>query len=99
MVYVRVLCGVRYVSMGLRQEEDIIQPMERMTSSGDRHQDCRVQVQVEHHEEIKCLKLAIHCGVNGLVKMCRRVAHPQWSMGEQSSSLHQPNAIKKGCPS
>ena len=23
--------------MGLRQEEDIIQPMERMTSSGDRH--------------------------------------------------------------
>ena len=38
--------------MGLHQEEDIIQPMERMTSSGDRHQDCRVQVQVEHHEEI-----------------------------------------------
>ena len=37
--------------MGLRQEEDIIQPMERMTSSGDRHQDCRVQVQVEQHEE------------------------------------------------
>ena len=58
MVYVRVLCGVRYVFMGLRQEEDITQPMERMTSSGDRHQDCRVQVQVEHHEEIKCLKLA-----------------------------------------
>ena len=28
MVYVRVLCGVRYVSMGLRQEEDLIQPME-----------------------------------------------------------------------
>ena len=52
MVYVRVLCGVRYVFMGLRQEEDITQPMERMTSSGDRHQDCRVQVQVEHHEEI-----------------------------------------------
>ena len=67
---------VRYVSMGLRQEEDIIQPMKRMTSSGDRHQDCRVQVQVEHHEEIKCLNLAIHCGVNGLVKMCQRVAHP-----------------------
>ena len=43
--------------MGLRQEEDITQPMERMTSSGDRHQDCRVQVQVEHHEEIKCLNL------------------------------------------
>ena len=66
MVYVRVLCGVRYVSMGLRQEEDIIQPMERMASNGDRHQDCHVQVQVEHHEEIKCLNLAIHCGVNGL---------------------------------
>ena len=58
MVYVRVLCGFRYVFMGLRQEDDIIQPMGRMTSSGDRHQDCRVQVQVENHEEIKCLKLA-----------------------------------------
>ena len=51
MVYVRVVCGVRYVSMGLRQEEDIIQPMERMTSSGDRHQVCSVQVQVEQLEE------------------------------------------------
>ena len=60
MVYVRVLCGVRYVFMGLRQEEDITQPMERMTSSGDRHQDCRVQVQVEHHEEIKCLNFSIN---------------------------------------
>ena len=48
----------------------------RMTSSGDRHQDCGVQVQLEHHEEIKCLKLATHCGDNGLVKMSRRVAHP-----------------------
>ena len=76
MVYVRVLCGVRYVFMGLRQEEDITQPMERMASNGDCHQDCHVQVQVEHHEEIKCLNLAIHCGVNGLVKMSRRVAHP-----------------------
>ena len=43
-----------------------------MSSSGDRHQDCGVQVQVEHHEEIKCLKLAIiaeewlaHSGVWG----------------------------------
>ena len=76
MVYVRVLCGVRYVFVGLHQEEDIIQPMGRMTSSGDRHQDCRVQFQVENHEEIKCLKLAIHYGVNGLVKMCQRVANP-----------------------
>ena len=76
MVYVRVLRGVRYVLMGLCQEEDITQPMERMTSSGGRHQDYRVQVQVDHREEIKCLKLAVHCGDNGLVKMCRRVAHP-----------------------
>ena len=37
---------------------------------------CGVQVQVKHHEEIKCLKLAGHCGDNGLVKMCGRVAHP-----------------------
>ena len=29
------------------------------------------------------LKLAIHCGDNGLVKMCQRVAYPYWSMGEQ----------------
>ena len=76
MVYVRVLCGVRYMFMGLRQEEDITQPMERISSSGDLHQEFRAQVQVEHHEEIKCLMLAVHCGVNGLVKMCRRVAHP-----------------------
>ena len=68
MVFVRVLCGVRLSSMGLRQEEDIIQPMERMTSSGDRHQDCGVQVQVEHHEEIMSLMLAVHYGDNGLVK-------------------------------
>ena len=84
--------------MGLRQEEDITQTMERMTSSGDRHQDCGVQGQVEHHEEITCLKLAIHCGDSELVKMCQRVAHPLWSMGEQSTSLHRANAIKKGGP-
>ena len=65
-----------YVGLGTYPWDDIIQPMKRMTSSGDHHQDCRVQVQVEHHEEIKCLNLAIHCGGNGLVKMSRRVAHP-----------------------
>ena len=37
---------------------------------------CGVQIQVKHHEEIKCLKLVVHCGDNGLVKMCGRVAHP-----------------------
>ena len=49
MVYVRVLCGVRYVSMGVRQEEDIIQPMEddiKWCSSPSLH----VQIQVEHHQ-------------------------------------------------
>ena len=70
MVYVRVLCGVMYVFMGLRQEEDITQPMEAKTSSGDHDQEFRAQVQVEHHKEIKCLMLAVHCGVNGLVKIC-----------------------------
>ena len=59
---------------------------------------CGVQVQVKHHEEIKCLKLAVHCGDNGLVKMCGREAHSQWSMGKQSASLHRDNAIKKGGP-
>ena len=76
MVYVGVLCGVRYVSMVLHQEEDIVQPMERMTSNGDRHQDCGVQVQVEHHEVITSLMLAVHCGDNGLVKMCQGVSQP-----------------------
>ena len=76
MVYVRVLCGVSYMPMRLHKEEDIIQPLERMTSSGDRHQDCRVQFQVEHHEEIKCLKLDVHCGDNGLVRMCGSLALP-----------------------
>ena len=53
MIYVfGVSMWVRYLSMGLHQKEDIIQPMERMTSSGDRHQVCGVQGQVEHHEEI-----------------------------------------------
>ena len=37
---------------------------------------CGVQVQVMYHEEIKCLKLAVHCGDNGLAKMSGRVAHP-----------------------
>ena len=59
---------------------------------------CGVQVQVMHHEEIKFLKLAVHYGDNGLVKMSGREAQPQWSMGEQSTSLHQANAIKKGGP-
>ena len=36
---------------------------------------CGEQVQVEHHEENKCLKPADLCGDNGLVKMCGRVDH------------------------
>ena len=39
MFYVNVLCGVRYVSMGLRQEEDLIEPMED-------------DIKLEHHKEI-----------------------------------------------
>ena len=62
--------------MGLHQEEDIIQPMERMTSSGDRHQDCRVQVQVEQSRRDQVLESSHPFGVNGLVKMSRRVPHP-----------------------
>ena len=53
-----------------------LKPWRGWHQSGDHHQDCRVQVQVDHREETKCLKLAVHCGDNGLVKMCRRVAHP-----------------------
>ena len=29
------------------------------------------------------LKLVVHYGVNGLVKMCQRVALPEWSMSNQ----------------
>ena len=42
----------------------------------DRHHDCGVQDQVEHHEEIKCLKLVVHCGDNGIVEMCQIVVRP-----------------------
>ena len=57
--------------MGLRQEDDIIQPMGRMTSSGDRHQDCRVQVQVEQHEE-----WFTHNGELGAITL--EACHPLW---------------------
>ena len=75
MVYVRVLCGVRYVSMGVHQKEDPIYSMED-DINGDSHYGCVVQVQVEYHKQIPCLKLAVLCGDNGLGKMCQRVAHP-----------------------
>ena len=43
----RVLCGVRLSSMGLRQEEDHIQPME-----DDIKSRLCCAISVEHHEEI-----------------------------------------------
>ena len=54
--------------MGLHQEEDIIQPMERMTSSGDRHQDCRVQVQVKRASSSKASRR------DQMLEAC----HPLW---------------------
>uniref|UniRef100_M8BEX2 Wings apart-like protein C-terminal domain-containing protein n=1 Tax=Aegilops tauschii TaxID=37682 RepID=M8BEX2_AEGTA len=47
MAYVRVLCGVRYVSMGLHQEEDLIEPME---------DDIKWSI-----TKRSCLKLVVHC--------------------------------------
>ena len=59
-----------------------------MTSSGDRHQGCVVQVQDGHLEDIICLKL-VTFGDNGHVKMFLREALPSWCMGERYVSLHQ----------
>ena len=41
-------------------EMDISYGPWNMTTSGDRHQGCDVQVQDEHQEEFLCLKLATH---------------------------------------
>ena len=40
------------------------------------YKGAHILLYTDNHEEIKCLKLAVHCADNGLVKMCERVAHP-----------------------
>ena len=72
--------------------------LRRMTSSGDRHQDCGVQVQVEHHEDIMleaCRPLWWRWTCEDVLKGGSRIV----SMGEQSTSLDQDKAIKKVGPS
>ena len=67
-----------------------------MTLSCDRHQDCDVQVQADQHEDIMleaCLWWQWTC--EDMLKS----GSPIVSMGEQSTSLHQANTIKKGGPS
>ena len=54
-----------------------------------------VQVQVMYHEEIKCLKLAVHCGDNGLVKMCGRVAHHSGVWGSNQLVFIEPTQSRK----
>ena len=74
--------------MGLHQEEDLIQPME----------DCGVQVQVEHHEDIMLeafFPLWWQWTCEDVLKSDSLIV----TMGEQSTSLHQANAIKKAGPS
>ena len=74
--------------MGLRQQEDLNQPMEY----------CGVQFQMEHHEDIMleaCRPLWWQWTCEDMLKS----GSPIVSMGEQSTSLHQANAIKKGGPS
>ena len=96
MVYVRVVCGVRYVSMGLCQEEDIIQPMERMTSSGDHHQDAMSSGASRRDQVLEsCHPLWCQWTCEDVSKS----GSPIVDYGEQSSSLHRANAIKKGGPS
>ena len=69
-----------------------------MTSSGDRHQDCGVQVQVKHHEDIMLEACRPLCWQWTCEDMLKSVP-PIVSMGEQSTSLHQTNTIKKDGPS
>ena len=66
----RVLCGVRFASMGLRQEEDHIQPMEDDIKSRLCYASSSGASQRNHAGSF-----AVHYGINGLVKMCQRVAH------------------------
>ena len=70
----------------------------RMTSSGDRHQDCGVQVQVDQHEDIM-LEARRPLWWQWTCEDMLKSGSPIVSMGEQSTSLHQFNAIKKGGPS
>ena len=51
---------------------------------------CGVQVQVKHHEEIKCLKLAVHCGDNGLVKILRCASSSEASWRYQMLEACRP---------
>ena len=65
-----------------------------MTSSGDRHQDCGVQVQVDLHEDIMleaCRPLWWQWTCEDMLKR----GSTMLCMWEQSTSLHQANAIKK----
>ena len=55
-----LLCGVRDLPKGLHSKGRLHIARERMSSSGDGHQGCGVQVQEEHHEDIICLELADH---------------------------------------
>ena len=69
-----------------------------MTLSGDRHQGCSVQVQVDQHEDIMpeaCCPLWWQWTYEDMMKS----GSPIVSMGEQSTSLSQTKEIKKGGPS
>ena len=65
-----------------------------MTSSGDHHQDCGVQVQVEHHEDIL---LETFCPMwwQWACEDVMKSGSPMVSMGEQLTSLHKPTQSRK----
>ena len=56
---------------------------------------CGVHVQVMHHEEIECLKIAVHCGDNGLVKVCRRVVTHSGVWGRNLLVFTEPTQSRK----
>jgi hypothetical protein len=57
---VALLCGVRYLSMGLHKKEGFDMAHGRMKPNDVYHQGWDVQVQVKHLKKIICLKLVVH---------------------------------------
>ena len=86
------MCGIPLLGLGISPwaciKRKISYSSWRMTSSGDRHQGCDVQVQDGHLEDFM-LEACNPFGDNGQVKMFLREALPSWCMGERYMNLHQ----------
>ena len=75
MVYVRVISGVRYVSMACVKRKISYNPWRgwHQVVIITKFAVCKFKWSITKRS---CLKLSVHCDDNGLVKMCRREAHP-----------------------